>query len=97
MEEMSTNITTTEETTDVTNYENNQQEESRSVTPLIIGGVILGAVGAGSAYLYKKFKGNKVERQIKSLEKAGYTITPPEVCEGEIVENEEPEETSEEK
>lgn len=96
MEEMNTNITTTEETTDVTNYENNQQEESRSVTPLIIGGAILGAVGAGGAYLYKKFKGNKVERQIKNLEKAGYTITPPEVS-SVFIPDEEPEETSEEK
>lgn len=97
MEEMNTNLTTIEETTDVVTNENNQPEESGSVMPLVIGGLVLGSIGAGCAYAYKKLKGNRLGRQIKKLEKAGYTITPPEVCEGEIVENDEPEETSEEK
>ena len=96
MEEMNTNLTTTEETTDMVNYEDNQPEESGSVMPLLIGGFVLGAIGAGGACVYKKLKGNRLERQIKKLEKAGYTVTPPEVCEDELVEDEESEETPEE-
>lgn len=96
MEEMNTNLTTTEETTDMVNYEDNQPEESGSVMPLLIGGFVLGAIGAGGTCVYKKLKGNRLERQIKKLEKAGYTVTPPEVCEDELVEDEESEETPEE-
>ena len=96
MEEMNTNLTTIEEATDVVTNENNQPEESGSVMPLVIGGLVLGSIGAGCAYAYKKLKGNRLDRQIKKLEKAGYTVTPPELCEDDLVLDGEPDKNPEE-
>lgn len=62
-----------------------EMEESKgSLTPIIIGGLLLAGAVAGLGLGKKKLGEKLEERQLKKLSKKGYTIIPPEEDEEEI-------------
>lgn len=80
MEEMNnTNEVMNEETYDLVPGSNEQVEEGNgSIVPIIIGGLLVSGVAAGVSLGWKKLKGKREERAIRSLEKAGYIVSMPE-------------------
>lgn len=90
-EEMNNETMVEENTTDLVpqnDYEPIEEEEG-SIVPVVIGGLLIAGAAAGIGLGWKKIKAHSEKRQLKKLEKKGYTIIPPDSYEEDVVEAEE--------
>lgn len=69
--------TTNENLAPENGYVPEMEESKGSLTPIVIGGLLLAGAVAGIGFGKKKLGEKLEERQLKKLSKKGYTIIPP--------------------